>query len=79
MVDPNGEHLVQLFVFLGPLALVERGAGPRPVEAVSAAGALTRNDAPPALPSHGPPPRPPPRLSPGDRVFLCVKWASVPR
>lgn len=73
LVDPNGELLVQLFVFLGPLALVERGAEALArSEAVSAAGALTRSDAPPALPS--PEPTAAPTAAPEPpvmRVFVC--------
>ncbi|MBK9368836.1 MAG: sigma 54-interacting transcriptional regulator [Deltaproteobacteria bacterium] len=73
LVDPNGELLVQLFVFLGPLALVERGAEALArSEAVSAAGALTRSDAPPALPP--PEPTAAPTAAPEPpvmRVFVC--------
>ena len=68
-VDPNGELLVQLFVLLGPLALVERGAEALArAEAVSAAGALTRGEG--ALPAAPPAPTAA-AATPLTRVFVC--------
>ncbi|MCK6520696.1 sigma 54-interacting transcriptional regulator [Myxococcota bacterium] len=69
LVDTHGELLVQLFVLLGPLALAERGAEALSrAEAVSAAGALTRGEAPPEV---GVAAEPQNHEPPVNRVFVC--------
>jgi hypothetical protein len=75
LVDPTGELLVQLFVLLGPLALVERGAEALTrAEAVSAAGALTRGEGAPAADAALSSPASPASAAPEPpvmRVFVC--------